>query len=187
MSDNIEQKQKRKRGRPLGSYILRITPQVVEAIAEGVKLGMKYKDAAILAGVKPRTFENWMAKAKKGNGKYFELMDALDKAVEHAKKVHLGYINKHAAGGFKSIKTTTKYNAEGKVIEKTECVETLLPNLKASTWILERRHPKEFGPRQEVAIGNGDNPFEVSLFGQAVMGSAQVDLFTQDSEPQGDE
>ncbi len=181
----------KKLGRPAGAknkvktnrrVVTKITNEITDAICEGIKLGMSFKGAAALAGVAEQTFNAWMKSAREGDKVYSYLLEKMEYSLEFSKRIHLGYIHKHATGGFKTTKLQVKYDAEGKITEKTETTEEVLPNLRASTWLLERRHPKEFGPRQEIAIGNTDNPFEISLFGQALMGSGEGEFISHPEE-----
>ena len=166
-----EEAPKASRGRPE-----LICDEIVGNIVQGVQLGMTFGDSAIKAGISPNTYNAWMIKGKKDPEcltPYGVMRKAVKKAVEDAKGAQLLLINRHAAGGQKITKVVTKTDKEGNILEIITTVEQSMPNLRASQWMLERRFPKEFGPRQEVAVTNGDNPFNVSLLGAVLMGSGE--------------
>lgn len=169
---------KRKPGRPL-----KLTPEIIESIANAVANGLPYKSAAAAAGVSESAFHAWMARAKEGKRPFVELLERLRDAEEKAKAFYLLKIRSLANGGRIVKRTSTKKDAAGNIVAITETTEELPPSLAASIFWLERRFPAEFGPRQQVALANGENPFEVSLFGQLLIGSGTGD----EIEPQEDE
>lgn len=167
----MDEKPRRKPGRPKGTVFHKFTEEIVEEVLKGIRLGMSYKDSALTAGISEGAWHKWLAKGRKGIKPFNELVDRCAKAVEEAKRVNLGLVNMTARPGQKSTKTTTEYDKDGNLIKTVTVTEDVLPNLRAVTWLLERRHPKEFGPKQEVALSNGENPFEVNLFSQALVGA----------------
>lgn len=174
----MEEKKAKKVGRPVGSASRTVFREsVIEDILKGIRIGMTIKSSCINAGVSNDAVDNWLKRAAEGDKRYADFYERCNKAIEEGKAFHLGFVNMHSKGGLTGKKVTKEIDPDtGKVIKIIEVVETLPPNLKASTWILERRHPQEFGPKQEVAVVNGDNPFEVSLFGQALVGSANDEV-----------
>lgn len=163
----VEVKRKRRGpGRPNSLF----TEEAKAKIISGIRVGMTFKDAALNAGVSEATYHNWMRQGREGKKPYVEFYEACEKAIQEAKAYHLRMVNKHAEGGIENVKKTVERDSEGKIVKTIEVTEKSAPNLKASLWILERRFPEEFGPRQRVDVGNKDeNPFQVSLFGQAVI------------------
>lgn len=174
---------KRKTGRPVGSSYRKFTEETIEDILKGVRIGLTFKSAAVNAGIAEGTMHQWMEKGRKGLKPYADFLRRCEKAIEEAKAFHLGMINMHAKGGHKATKRTIERDASGNIIKTIEVTEETLPSLRASQWLLERRHPQEFGQKQEVAVTNGDNPFEVSLFGKTLVGSAEDEIV----EPTGDD
>jgi hypothetical protein len=163
---------KKKPGRPFGSVPLMFSKEVQEAVLTGIRLGMSYKDSARAAGITEAIFAAWVNKGRQGVKAYVEFAERADKAIFESKALHLQLINKAARGGHKVTKTTTEKDNMGNVIKTITVTEETLPNVNASKWILERRFSSEFGPKKEVAVTNGDNPFEISLFNQVLVGSA---------------
>ena len=165
---------KAKVGRPKGSKSRLLTPETVNLIAHGIREGMTYKAAALNAGVAESTFHLWMKKAKETRrSPYLDLLEQVQAAEQIAKINYLKMVKLLAQGETTVTKTTIKRDHAGEVIGSVEVTETVPPNLQASMWFLERRFPEEFAPKHLLALTNGKNPFNVSLFGQALLGSAR--------------
>jgi hypothetical protein len=94
-------------------------------IGKNIKLGMPLKFAAEAAGITETTFYNWMARGEKETkGQYFEFFGYIKQCQSEAVQTHLNLITNAAKGG----------------------------SWQASAWILERRHPEEFGRRENLNI-----------------------------------
>jgi hypothetical protein len=94
-------------------------------IGKNIKLGMPLKFAAEAAGITETTFYNWMARGEKEKkGQFFEFFEYIKQCQSTAVQLHLKLITKAATKG----------------------------NWQASAWILERRHPEEFGRRDNLNI-----------------------------------
>jgi hypothetical protein len=159
---------KAKKGRPIGSGS-KLTLSVIEIICKGVRLGMSYKSAAIQAGVKEKTFAQWMEKARVAQcGIYADLMSQMTAAIEDSKAFHLSNL-RICAQGEEYEETKTKYNAAGQVIEYEVTKKKVKRDPSCSKWMLERRFPEEFG--NKIDLTSGDEPFKVTLFGAVGMGS----------------
>ena len=106
-----------------GGRPTKLNKEVCKTIADGITLGMPYEHAAVSAGVSYDTFNNWMKKGKvQKSGKYFEFFKTIKEAEAKGIKNNLALI--------------TKSSKEG--------------SWQASAWILERRHPEEFGRREVI-------------------------------------
>ena len=92
-------------------------------IIQALEAGNYRKTAAALAGVSESTFYSWIDKAKqRKTGKYVEFLESVKKAEEKAKAYHLQQIRKASENG----------------------------SWQASAWYLERKHPNEWGRKQQV-------------------------------------
>lgn len=107
----------KKKGRPLGSGSS-LTPQAVEIICKGVRLGMNFKSAALQAGVKEKTFAQWMEKGRVSrSGIYADFVSQMQAAVEDSKAFHLN--NLHICSqGEEYEEVRTEYDRAGKVLKK---------------------------------------------------------------------
>lgn len=100
----------------------KLTEEIKEKLFGSIKMGLSYKDAAILAGISERTFHNWKRRGEEAtSGQYFQFVQELKKAEVIGKATLLGEIRSD-------------------------------PSWQAKAWILERRHPDEFG-RQRIEVG----------------------------------
>ena len=99
----------------------KLTPKVRDAICEGIRLGMTYKHAAMAAGITERTFYHWVERGKNGDEPYAQFLQALSGAEAEGIRKNLDAIQGAS--------------------EK---------DWRAAAWLLERRHPAEYGRREEV-------------------------------------
>ena len=101
-------------------------PLTVEAICDGIRLGLYYKDAAIRAGISKATFHEWAAKgAEPGtHPQYAEFLDSVERA-----------------------KSDLKANLLERVQDASEKGQW-----QAATWILSRKFPEEFGQTVEAKV-----------------------------------
>ncbi len=179
-----EEAPKKRRGRPVDSARAKYKPETCAKVIRSVRLGMTFGDAANRAGISSQALYDWLRKGREGDKRFTPFSDEMDRAINEAKEHHLKFINKHAEGGFEVKKRTVETDAAGAIVKIIEVVEQTPPNLRASQWLLERRHPAEFGAKQEVAVVNGGNPFEVSLFGLAAIPGSTGDMI--DDEGNGE-
>lgn len=102
-----------------------LTLKLKNAIGKNIKLGMPLKFAAEAAGISETTFYRWMQEGEKATkGQYREFWEYIKKCQSVAVKSHLELITNAAKEG----------------------------SWQASAWILERRHPKEFGRTEKLNI-----------------------------------
>jgi predicted transcriptional regulator len=98
-------------------------PGIRKALLNGIRLGMSYEKAAIFAGITYQTFKTWMDKGKVANkGQYREFYDELKKADAEGEAACIQKIQKAAQDG----------------------------TWQAAAWILERRHPEDWGRKDKV-------------------------------------
>ena len=160
-------------GRPRSTML---SDELIKKIAKEIADGRTIKYATAFAGVSESMFYEWMKRGRETKRKpWADLAEAVTKAEEQAKAYHLELIKQIAQGGHKTVKTSTKKDSKGSLITVTETIESSLPSLQASIWILERRFPDEFGPKQRIDLGtDANNPFQVSLFNSDIIpGSAK--------------
>lgn len=101
----------------------KISPQIKKKIGNSIKLGMPFKYAAEAAGISEPTFFRWMQAGEAAeSGIYREFREYIKKCQAEAVETHLKTITNVAKSG----------------------------NWQASAWILERRHPEEFGRKDRL-------------------------------------
>lgn len=101
----------------------KFNPETCHKIIQALEAGNYRKTAAALAGVSERTFYSWIKKAESHKtGKYVQFLQSVKKAEEKAKAYHLQQIRKASENG----------------------------SWQASAWYLERKHPQEWGRRQQI-------------------------------------
>jgi hypothetical protein len=102
----------------------KLTADVRDKVVNAIRLGGSRNDAALFAGIDPRTLRRWMdAGAEEGDGPHAELRAAVVEAETIWKVTALGTIAKAASTDW-----------------------------KAAAWLLERRHPAEFGDKSVLFL-----------------------------------
>lgn len=103
----------------------KLNDEVQEQICKYISMGVPNKTAAEACGISEVTFYSWIKKGKQQRaGKYVKFLKALKKAEAQAIAHHVGIIEKAAK-------------------EKS---------WQASAWLLERRHPDQFGAKTHQHI-----------------------------------
>ena len=101
----------------------KLTPETVQKICENIRLGLRYNDAALAAGVSYSAFNLWRNKGKdQKSGKYVEFINALKRAEAEGERALVARIQKAAQGG----------------------------TWQAAAWILERRHREKWGRQLDL-------------------------------------
>lgn len=113
------------------------TPEVVNEIADAIKGGMSYEDAAALAGISRATLQNWKARAKAEN----ERLQEKGARIRKKEQVFVDFLD-----------TLKRAELEGKQYLLTIIANAGKKQWQASAWLLERRYPDEYGRRQRVDI-----------------------------------
>lgn len=147
---------------------VRMLDRVVETLANNGFL----HDAAARAGVSKETLRQWIRKGSEAKAdliagrlrlsqldiqtrRCIELADAVEYASATARTQMLQTMTAMAQGGLSRSKITERYDAEGKVTERAETVETTLPDPRALAWILTHRYRDEFTAPAEHAGAGG--------------------------------
>ncbi len=160
-----------------------------EAIARMVRTGLSVRDAAkalglsvdaayrclgdgrVVAGLlwEGRLTEDRLTEFQQAALRFY---DVVDKAEAEAVALHTSAIARHAQGGNVRRVTTKQYDAQGNQIGETVREEVIPPDLKASTFYVERRRPQEWGraERHEIALVDG---------GQVVQTASPLDRLAQ--------
>lgn len=103
----------------------KLTKEIQEKICKYIEIGVPFKYAALACGISERTLYNWLERGEKeGKGKYFQFLQAVKEA--------------EARSVVRDIAILEKAAQEGK--------------WQAVAWRLERRHPEDFGRRDELRL-----------------------------------
>lgn len=107
----------------------KLSPETQKKICDGIRLGMTRERAAEWAGICRSTFFNWIRRGEEAeSGVFSEFLYALKRAESDGIAVCLNNIHKAAKG--------EDYNGQW----------------QAAAWILERRHPMEYGKQVAVDV-----------------------------------
>ena len=142
----------RPRGRPT-----KLTKPVADRIADGVSLGMTFKDAATAGGVHEKTLESWRARGSRelssssnSSSIYARFIGQIDRAAETTAISYLEAVRKSILETSVRVREHIKKDESGKVILTEIHRETLPPDIKGAMWWLERRFPEQFGRREQM-------------------------------------
>ena len=145
----------------------KLTDEVQENICNWLKLGYYQEDAAIMAGISPSTYYEWM---KKGESERIALDSGEDALAlpehplpaseEEPSEIEFVYRFMEFSEAVKKARA----EAEGAHIRN---IRKAADNgvWQASAWFLERSHPKKWGKRSQLdVIAENDEPiqFEIS-------------------------
>ena len=136
------------RGRPT-----KLTQPVADRIAEGVSLGMTFKNAAMAGGIHEKTLESWRSRGAReadSNSIYARFIGQLARAAEKAAIDYLGAIRRSIMESPVKVREHIKKDESGKVILTEIHRETLPPDIKGAMWWLERRFPEQFGRHDQM-------------------------------------
>lgn len=99
----------------------KITQNIIQEISKYIEIGLPNRDAAQACGICEATFYNWIQRGQKAKkGLYLEFLESLKKANARHMARNAAIIEKAAQEG----------------------------RWQASAWMLERRHPDEWGNKQ---------------------------------------
>ena len=174
------QKRKRKpaklpRGRPT-----KLTKPVADRIAEGVGLGLSYKDAAVAGGVHEKTLEKWRTRGAReadSNSIYARFIGQLARAAEKTAISYLEAIRRSIMENPVKLREHLKHDENGKLIMKEIHRETMPPDIKGAMWWLERRFPEQFGRRDQM-----EHTGKVKVQTQAQERKLTIELVNSDGE-----
>lgn len=144
-----------KRGRPPD-----ISKEKQDMVVDALRLGCYMKTAADYAGVEFTTVTRWIELgAKEDEGAYRKFYEATKKAIGDSQRNALDSI-KRASDGVEvtKTKTVTKQLKDGTKITEKTVEKSKLIQWQAAAWILERRHPDDWGRRMRADLNADDEP-----------------------------
>ena len=136
------------RGRPT-----KLTQPVADRIAEGVSLGMTFKDAAMAGGIHEKTLELGRKRGSRepnSNSIYARFIGQIDRAAEKTGIAYLEAIRRSIMESPVRVREHIKEDENGKVIMKEIHRDTLPPDIMGALWWLERRFPEQFGRHDQM-------------------------------------
>jgi predicted DNA-binding protein (UPF0251 family) len=145
----------------------KLTPQLIEEISNWLKLGYYQEDAAVMVGISPSTYYEWMKRGEKAIEKEDQKMLnppltsndvelAASQAAEEGEIVNL-------YSEFSEAVKKARAEAEGAHIRN---IRRASDNgvWQASAWWLERSFPKKWGKRSSLEIGGeGGEPIKFQI------------------------
>ena len=137
---------KQPRGRPT-----KLTKPVAARIAEGIALGLSYKDAAMAGGVHEETLAAWRKRgAIENNTIYSRFLGRINKAADATAIAYLKAVRRSIMESPVRVREHIKTDDKGNVLMKEIHRETLPPDIRGALWWLERRFPEQFGRRDHM-------------------------------------
>ena len=103
----------------------KLTPEVQDRILQAVRAGLRYREAALAAGIDERTFYNWKRRGEEAkSGIYFQFFQSLKEA-----------------------------EARGELALLARIQAASQETWQAAAWILERRHRERWGRNLDITSG----------------------------------
>ena len=131
----------------------KLTPQIQQAIANAITVGVPFRDACQLAGIGERTGHEWLERGEGQSARprtplYAQFAQTITQA--HAQDVarRVARIHKAGEGGTVVERTTTTY-PDGRVITRERYTE---PAWQADAWHLERTRPDTWGRKDRLDL-----------------------------------
>ena len=154
-------KRKKPPGRPNGRPT-KLTKPVADRIAEGVSLGMTFKEAAKAGGIHEHTLEKWrklgareLTSSANSSSIYARFVGQISMAAEKTAIAYLEAVRLSIMESPVKVREHIKKDESGKVILTEIHRETLPPDIKGALWWLERRFPEQFGRREQLEHSGG--------------------------------
>jgi hypothetical protein len=134
----------------------KLTPAVQKVIVDGIAAGVPRKFAAMRAGIDESTFHFWVRKGRRAKrGPHFQFFQSVKKAEADAIARNVALVQKAASKSW-----------------------------QASAWWLERRHPEEFGRKDNLSEGTKGKTSGADT-GLAILGQLAALLATRQPQPVG--
>ena len=142
----------------------KLTPEIQETICNWLKLGYYQEDAAVMVGISPSTYYDWLKKGAEEDSKQDEIKalgsgESPLPAIEEDSDIELVYIYSE----FSEAVARARAEAEGAHIKN---IRRAADNgtWQASAWFLERSFPKKWGKRSTLDIdAQGDEPIKFQI------------------------
>ena len=142
----------------------KLTPEIQETICNWLKLGYYQEDAAIMAGIAPSTYYDWLKKGAEEDSRQDEIKALGDgssplPAIIEGSDIELVYVFSE----FSEAVARARAEAEGAHIKN---IRRAADNgtWQASAWFLERSFPKNRAKRSTLDIdAQGDEPIKFQI------------------------
>ena len=142
----------------------KLTPEIQDTICNWLKLGYYQEDAAVMAGIAPSTYYDWLKKGAEEDSKQDEIKalgsgESPLPAIKEDSDIELVYIYSE----FSEAVARARAEAEGAHIKN---IRRAADNgtWQASAWFLERSFPKKWGKRSTLDIdAQGDEPIKFQI------------------------
>lgn len=142
-----------------GGQPTKLNKEIMDKIVSVLKVGAYIETAAAYVGISKDSIYEWMKKgAVAKGGIYKEFSDAMGKAISEAEMMMLTTVVQAARGN-----TTGRYlkDSDGNYILDRHgakiAIKNVQPDAQSAQWILERRHNKRWGNKQQVEVVNPDD------------------------------
>jgi len=131
-----------------------LTPQMLLNLCDQLRKGHFPETAAALCGITKQTLVKWIRRASEPGAPkiYIDLALSIERAQAEAEARELEII-RICSQGYRP-----KYDESGKLV-----MAGRNPNWQAAAWLLERRHPKKWGKREQVNLTTGDEDRPIDL------------------------
>ena len=157
-----------------------ISTRLEKALCDLLRLGMPDAAACEAAGIPPSTYYRWRANGEEAHElraavlargdeppaesslvrRQRRFFEATTKARAAAQEVYLGRIAAAAAGRARTVEVRQEIEhvhlpdggVERRVVKETRIERQQPPAWQAAAWILERRHPGEFGRKERLEV-----------------------------------
>lgn len=145
----------------------KLTPQLIEEISNWLKLGYYQEDAAVMVGISPSTYYEWMKRGEKEIEKMDDKMlnpgniESSSEVVVSSEAEDGEIVNLYLE--FSEAVKRARAEAEGAHIRN---IRRASDNgvWQASAWWLERSFPKKWGKRGSLEIGmEGGEPIKFQI------------------------
>jgi hypothetical protein len=133
---------------------------------EGLRLGLPYQKIAQICHVQVGTMRNWMLYAEKQFSSWYDTWEDMgfDETVElpfwvqlfvdireaeaDGEQVCLRAVRDAAVGQQQTTEFTKSMDSKGNTVYEKETTKTHKPDIRAATWLLERRYPERYGRKR---------------------------------------
>ena len=135
---------KRKAGRKS-----RLTRDMMNAIIMGIESDLSLRAVCQLCKIDYTTYHNWMNEGRDSNPGTIkrEFFEGVEAAKAKAEKSMLDLIRTAAERGREEVTVVREMDANGQVSSTTTTQKTIARDWRAAAWILEHRHPDDYGKR----------------------------------------
>ena len=135
----------------------KLSPAMIQKIADCVELGLHAEQASYCVGVKYSTYTKWLHRARKptARGIYGNLGEALVEAEQKCEEAIIKSINERIKQPYvkKTVrKESMQRDDKGRMVKVVLVEEHLPPDMASAKWLLSRRFPERWEDRQKLEI-----------------------------------